>query len=128
LELAVDGLFNGALSYQMAQFLAAGLEDAMRGQGGLSGASFEHAFNLSRPKGAPAQEEAAARNFQLAVWVHLAVQRGLSPPEAKARAAELFAVENIARCLRECGPLSDVNEQACEGWLARVGRPLPPRR
>ena len=128
LNLAVSGLFSGSLSYPLALYLAQGLERAMQSQGGLSGASFEQAFSLSRIKGHPAQEETAARNFQIAVWVHLAERRGLSPADAKNQAADLFHVENVARCLRDAGPVVEVNEDACEGWLARAGRPLPPRQ
>lgn len=128
LSLAVSGLLSGALSYPLALYLAQGLEGAMQSQGGLSGASFEHAFRLSRLKGAPAQEETATRNYQLAVWVHLAERRGLSPADAKNQAADLFHVENVARCLRDAGPVTEVNEDACEGWLAGAGKPLPPRQ
>ena len=126
LELAVSSLFSGVLSYQLACYLATRLEQAMRSSGGLCGASFESAFRLSRAKGHPTQEPTADRNFQLAVWVHLAQKRGLSLTEAKGQAGDLFHVENVARCLREVGPLHEVNEAACEGWLARAGRPLPP--
>ena len=129
LELAVSGLFNGSLSYPLALYLAQGLEEAMHTKGGLSGASFERAFRLSRlKKGHPAQEETAARNFQIAVWVYMAERRGLSPADAKDQAAGLFHVENVARCLRDAGPVTEVNEDACERWLALEGKPLPPRQ
>lgn len=128
LGLAVSGLFSGSLSYPLALFLAQGLENAMQSQAGLSGGSFEQAFRLSRVTGHPAQEATAARNFQLAVWVHLAEVRGLTPADAKNQAADLFHVENVARCLRDVGSLSEVNQEACEGWLARAGKPLPPRQ
>ena len=129
LELAVSGLFSGSLSYSLALYLAQGLEEAMQRKGGLSGASFVRAFKLSRlKKGHPAQEETAGRNSQLAVWVHLAERRGLSPADAKGKAEDLFNVANAARCLREAGPVSEVDEEACEGWLARAGKPLPPRQ
>ena len=128
LDLAVSDLFSGSLSYPLALYLAQRLEEAMQTQGGLSGNSFEQAFRLSRLKGHPAQKETAARNFQLAVWVHMAQRRGLSPADAKNQAADLFHVENVARCLRDAGPVVEVNEDACEGWLARAGKPLPPRQ
>ena len=127
LELAVSGLYGGALSYSLALYLASGLKRAMRSSEGICGASFEDAFQLMRAKGAPKQERTAARDFELCVWVHLAEKRGLSPAEAKAEASDLFHVENVARILREVGPVSEVNEGACEEWLARAGKPLPPR-
>ena len=128
IELAISGLYSGTLTYPLALYLASGLERAIRSSEGLSGDSFEDAFQLMRAKGAPKQDRTAARDFQLCVWVHLAEKRGFSPAEAKAEASESFHVENVARILREVGPVSEVNEGACEEWLARAGKPLPPRR
>jgi len=128
LELAISALYSGTLSYSLALYLASGLEQAIRSSGGLSGDAFENAFQLGRERGAPKRDSTAARDFQLSVWVYLAEKRGLSPAEAKANASELFHVENVARILREASPVTEVNEDACEGWLARVGKRRPPRQ
>jgi hypothetical protein len=139
IDLCISALQSRRISRAMCDYLATALSIAIQGPANAKqhGAAFLEAFHLQKPANRPQDESRAARDADIANWVHLAVKlRDLSLPEAKLAAEEPFGVENIARSLRAAGFEGSAwvlkpfrgNAALCEELFAKQGRPLPSRR
>ena len=126
---AVAQLYAGTLRTGMADYLAQALQSVLEDDGGPTGDAFERAFNVKRPNKKPENPQTEARRVRIAAWVELARARGLEKAEAKARASDLWGVENIDRTMR--GVTVTAQEDGTDFWekaFLAMGKPLPPRR
>lgn len=112
---------------ELGTYIATALDLVLRERDTLTGNTFLRAFNLTRPRKRPEDPRVLSRNIDIAAWVHIAQTRGMTHANAKSRAADLFAVENIDRILRDVQGMTDVNEDAYEELFAARGTPLPSR-
>lgn len=130
IEQAIAGLGAGDLSPAIADYLHECLiaaTDAIRAET-EPGAAFVKAFRLERARGRPVDPRTEDRDFEIALWVYVAVHRyGISLADAKLDAAEVFAVQNIERSIRATGQLDAVSIENAEQFLKDRYIPLPKR-
>jgi hypothetical protein len=127
-DLAAFGLLRRSISPCLADYLAQALDETYRAikAGARPGDAFEKAFRLERQRGRPVSQRTTDRDFDVALWVHLAVHGyGLSLKDAKIDAADVFNVANVERCLRSTGKITDVPLENAKQFFIDRGRRLP---
>lgn len=133
LESAGLALMARSIRPEVADYLAEALLAAHEGlisEADRPGNVLEVAFRLKRGRGAPVRRRTGERESDIAVWVHLAVQRGTSLSGAKRKAAKDFGVANIDRILSANKPVH-VPADAVSWWeshFVQQRKPLPPPR
>jgi hypothetical protein len=126
IHLAMAGLYLGRVRSDVAFYLAEAFRQMLPDP---CGDSFEEAFNLKRLRRRPKSKTAGDRNTLAAVWVSIATQRGMALVDAKACAAELWAIENIERTIRneKVSPKDD-GADLWDRVFLELRKPLPTRQ
>jgi hypothetical protein len=133
LETAGLSLMARSMEPVVADYVAEVLlaaHEGLKDEAARPGEVLTKAFRLERRRGRPDESRTKERDSDLAVWVHLAVERGADLSGAKRRAASLFGVVNVDRVLRANSPVS-VPPDAMDYWESHFKeqrKPLPPPR
>ena len=128
LSLMARSLEPAVADYMAEVLLAA--HECLKDDAARPGEVLTKAFRLGRRRGRPDESRTLERDSDIAVWVHLAVERGAKLSGAKRRASTLFGVANVDRVLRANSPVS-IPADALERWESYFNehrKPLPPRR
>ncbi len=125
LRICAAGLCSDSLSEAMRFYLARCLLDV------ANGVKAGRALNVEvgRERGRPRSEDSSNRQMLLAVWIKLAVGRGIKLAAAKADAGDLWAVANVDRAIRGVEVAAVDDEPGLwDRIFQEMGKPLPPRQ
>ena len=132
MHTALCGLLAHSVNPYVSDYLADCLMDAHKAlsdRESRPGVALAKAFNFAKEPGRPNDARIQERYSNIAIWVQMAQNEcGMTGPEAKAAASELFGVENINRVLREAGGVHEYHSDNCRKHFLAIERPLPPRR